>query len=125
MSIVRMGSAGSIVKKYRYSMLITIANLSEKVVPVSDPGKSVLHNLQHDGLDWMHACGGKGRCTTCKITILGGAENLSPFSEPEQRYRNLGALRDGERLTCQTRTTGDIRIAVPDASKLPHIAYSF
>ncbi len=86
--------------------------------------RSILALLQAERVDWMHACGGKGRCTTCKFTIVSGAEYLSPVTHHELRYRQQGLLRDNERLACQVRTVDDLVIRVPEEGKLPHIKYN-
>ncbi len=103
---------------------IIIENLAQKAVPVTDPAKSILHHIHAAGVDWMHACGAKGRCTTCKMIVLEGAEHLTSPSEAEIRYRRAGLLPDPQRLACQTKTNGPLIIAVPDQSKLAHLAYS-
>jgi ferredoxin, 2Fe-2S len=103
---------------------IVIANLSDTVLEVDNLSKSLLQHLHDHGLDWMHACGAKGRCTTCKAVIISGNENFQRLTKAELSYMELGALARNERLTCQTRITGDVVIAVPAESKLPHIQYS-
>jgi ferredoxin, 2Fe-2S len=103
---------------------IVISNWAEKRLEVKDFSKSLLRHLHDHQLDWMHSCGGKGRCTTCKAIILSGGENLSQVTPAEERYRQLGALQADERLSCQARVTGDVTIAVPEEYKLPHIDYS-
>jgi ferredoxin, 2Fe-2S len=103
---------------------ILIVNWGEKALEVSDLTKPLLRHFQDHHLDWMHACGGKGRCTTCKVIVVEGLENFPPLTPAEQRYLNMGALKPGERLACQSRIKGDITIRVPDEYKLPHIHYS-
>jgi 2Fe-2S ferredoxin len=103
---------------------IVIENLAQKVVSATDPGKSMLHHIHTAGVDWMHGCGAKGRCTTCKMIVLEGMINLSPPSAAEIRYRQAGQLAENERLACQTRTSGGVTIAVPEQSKLAHLTYS-
>lgn len=103
---------------------ITIRNLYNKEIPVVDSTKSILQNLQMAYQDWMHACGGKGRCTTCKMRILVGWHNLSPFTKAELKYQHAGRLKSNERLACQCFTTGDLVVEVPDSNKLPHLDYS-
>lgn len=104
--------------------LIVIRNLDNKSVPITDLRLPLLRHFQENRLDWMHACGGKGRCTTCKIIVLEGKENFSQVTPAENRYRSLGALKENERLSCQVRISGDVKIAVPEECKLPHIQYS-
>lgn len=101
---------------------IVIRNLG-KMVEVSGFSKTILKAVQEAGIDWMHACGGKGRCTTCKAIILEGEEKLEPLTAAEVRYQRQGLLRSGQRLACQAIVTGDVTIQVPEESKLPHLAY--
>jgi len=103
---------------------LTVQNLAGLAVEVA-PGQTLLHALQAQGIDWMHACGGKGRCTTCRITVLQGIEHMGPLTESEMRYRSKGRLQDNERLTCQcTLTRGDATGKVPNPTKLPHLTYT-
>ncbi len=105
---------------------IIIQNLYNKTVPIPaiDNSKSVFDILQGQQIDWMHACGAKGRCTTCKMIVLQGIENLSPLSQVELKYREGRKLKDNERLACQSRPLGDISIRVAEANKMPHVKYS-
>ncbi|MBC6606814.1 (2Fe-2S)-binding protein [Hymenobacter sp. BT188] len=103
---------------------LTVQNLSGAVVAVPT-GSTLLAALQAAGHDWMHACGGKGRCTTCRLEVLSGAKNLTPDTDAELRYRRAGRLLPHERLTCQTRLLeGELTARVPEATKLPHVTYS-
>ena len=101
-----------------------IENLFEKRLEVPDLSKTLLEHFQAHQVDWMHACGGKGRCTTCKVIITKGRENFTELTSAELRYRQLGLLSDDERLSCQARVTGDVCIIVPEESQFPHIRYS-
>ena len=103
---------------------IMIENLFKRTIAASDHAKSLLQHFQDNGIDWMHACGGKGRCTTCTVIILEGTENLQPLTKSEERYVLLGALRSGERLACQAKITGDVILKVPKEYQLPHLTYS-
>ena len=102
---------------------VVIANLKSKSIHCEDKRESLLDILL-TATDWMHACGAKGRCTTCKAKILSGAENLTPRTKPEEQYLELNKLRDDERLTCQTHLTGDVTVRVPVETQLPHLTYS-
>ena len=104
--------------------IITIQNLNDRVVRADDLSRPLLWHFQNDLLDWMHACGGKGRCTTCKLEIVNGVEKFLPMTEAEQRYARQGALLEGERLACQAVITGDVTVRVADEGKLPHMQYS-
>ena len=82
--------------------LLTIAGLPGPPLDVP-PGRTVLAAIHAAGHDWWHACGGKGRCTSCRVSIAEGAELLTPPTEPELRYRAAGRLGTHERLACQCR----------------------
>ncbi|MBD2769543.1 (2Fe-2S)-binding protein [Hymenobacter sp. BT664] len=103
--------------------LLTIENLPGATVEVP-AGATLLAALQAADHDWMHACGAKGRCTTCRLQVRKGMENLSPLSAAELRYRAAGRLLDHERLTCQARLlAGEVTGSVPEATQLPHVQY--
>ncbi len=103
--------------------LLTIENLPGPPVPVPT-GTTLLAALHRAGHDWPHACGARGRCTTCRVQVLAGAENLTPPTASELRYQALGRLLPTERLTCQARLpAGEVLARVPEAAKLPHVAY--
>lgn len=104
---------------------IVIRNLSEKTIQNPNLSKPLLWIFLENGIDWMHACGGKGRCTSCKAVVLKGEENLIPKSPAELRYESQDQLATNERLCCQAKLTeGDLEIQVPEESKLPHMKYS-
>ena len=104
--------------------MLTVQNLSDLKVKVEE-GQTLLKAIQAQGADWMHACGGKGRCTTCRIIVTKGLEHFAPLTDSELRYRSNGRLKDNERLTCQcTLADGDASGKVPEQTKLPHMNYS-
>lgn len=102
---------------------IVIENLSGKVVNIHPQSRSILAALQNERVDWMHACGGKGRCTTCKLIVVAGQEHFSEKTPAEIRYEQEGKLAPNERLACQARALGDLRVRVPHEGKLPHLKY--
>ncbi|HEY3350593.1 MAG TPA: 2Fe-2S iron-sulfur cluster-binding protein [Thermoanaerobaculia bacterium] len=53
-------------------------------------------------------CGGGGTCSTCRVEVVAGAENLSPIDENEIAYE----LGPGVRLACQARIAGDVGVRV-------------
>ena len=105
--------------------VLILQNLHNRAIGVSGEDYSILQRIQTEGIDWMHACGAKGRCTTCKMIVVEGMAHLSELTKAELNYRNAGRLRDNERLTCQTRLlTGEVTARVPEAYQLPHMHYS-
>lgn len=62
------------------------------------------------------ACGGNGRCATCHVTVVEGAENLSKVEPLEEKtLRLLSRCTPNSRLACQARLQGDVVVMVPDA----------
>jgi 2Fe-2S ferredoxin len=103
---------------------INIQNLFGKILPVEDTQKTLLRHFHDHHLDWMQACGGKGRCTTCKVVVIDGAHHISALTPAELIYRRQKALKENERLSCQVKILDDIVILAPEEYKLPHVKYS-
>ncbi len=103
---------------------IVIENLGQKAVPVGRTDLPALRHFHADLVDWMHACGGKGRCTTCRMIIVSGVDGLGPLTAAEAKYRKAGLLLANERLACQATVTSDLVVRVPEDTKLPHLTYS-
>jgi ferredoxin, 2Fe-2S len=102
---------------------LRIQNLHELTLSF-EKQHTILEVLHQHRIDWMHACGAKGRCTTCKAVILEGGEHLGPLTVHEQRYADKGLLKPNERLACQCIIEQSLSVRVPDVSKLPHMDYS-
>jgi len=110
--------------KLRNRLKVRIRNLNDLEIQVDNDQETVLSALQRNFVDWMHACGGKGRCTTCKAIVEEGLDEMSELSEAELKYKEKGLLGSNERLICQTRVLGNVIIVVPEENKLPHIQYT-
>lgn len=78
----------------------------EKVVPVEE-GQTVLQASLAAGIPHYHACGGKGQCTTCRILVLEGQEELTPPTIYERAIKNVKKFPDNVRLACQSYVTGE------------------
>lgn len=104
---------------------IRIQNLGDRAIESENTACKVIELIHENGIDWMHACGKKGRCTTCKMSIVNGQENLSSETAEEQHFRDLNRLLPNERLACQAHLLrGVVTIRVPDSSKFPHLTYT-
>jgi 2Fe-2S ferredoxin len=82
--------------------LLTIKNLPGSPIE-AQPGTTLLAAIHAAGYDWWHACGAKGRCTTCRVRVLVGTEFLAEPTSAELRYQATGRLGTAERLACQAR----------------------
>ncbi|MFT5916247.1 MAG: 2Fe-2S ferredoxin [Flammeovirgaceae bacterium] len=101
---------------------IKIKNMNGFSLKVNNNSESILKNIQENNIDWMFACGGKGKCTTCRAEIIEGLEQLPPPNEAE--LAKADRLLPNERLTCQTIIgDSDLVLRVPTPCQFPHIEY--
>lgn len=73
----------------------------EKAIPV-EKGQTILQASLAAGIPHYHACGGKGQCTTCRVLVLKGKENLAAPTSNEQAIREVKKFPENVRLACQT-----------------------
>jgi ferredoxin len=60
------------------------------------------------GWSWPTVCEGSCECGQCYVTVLQGADNLTPISELEAQRISAGMMagKPNVRLACQTFVTG-------------------
>jgi adenylate cyclase len=74
------------------------------------PGATVLETLRANGIPHASVCGGRGRCTTCRIQVISGLDALSqPAGLEAAALARIGAA-SGTRLACQIRPTTNITV---------------
>ena len=74
------------------------------------PGATVLETLRANGIPHASVCGGRARCTTCRIRVVSGqAELPEPAGLEAAALARIGATA-GVRLACQIRPTADISV---------------
>ncbi len=70
---------------------------------LSAPGPTLLEISRAHRVPHLSVCGGKARCSTCRVRVLDGAQGLSAPSEAEAALlKRIGAGPD-VRLACQIR----------------------
>jgi adenylate cyclase len=88
-------------------------------------GLTLLEISQLNGIPHTSLCGGKGRCTTCRIEVTKGLENLPPPSTAEARTLKAIKARENVRLACQVRPTSSLaiqRVYQPKGRRQTHSA---
>jgi len=83
--------------------------LGEKVVDV-EPGQSLLKASLNAGIHHFHACGGKAKCSTCRVLVLEGGQHLNKPNGAETRLKSKIGLPDAVRLACQTHVSGPVKV---------------
>ena len=55
-----------------------------------------------------------GACGACMVRVLEGATNLSPMKDDERDFLETMAAEPTERLACQCKVHGDVKLEVSD-----------
>jgi adenylate cyclase len=83
---------------------------SGRTMPIL-PGATVLETLRASGIPHASVCGGRARCTTCRIRVVSGRAALPQAAGLEAAALARIGAAEGVRLACQIRPTSDICIA--------------
>ena len=73
-------------------------------------GFSVLEASRWAGIAHASACGGRGRCSTCRVRVVTGGEALAPPQPAERATLTRVAAAADVRLACQIRPTADLKV---------------
>ena len=73
-------------------------------------GGTLLNTLADSKIFIASACGGKGSCGVCKVTVCEGGGAMLPT---EASHITRGEAREGVRLSCQVKVKNDMTIRVP------------
>ncbi|MBA2964366.1 2Fe-2S iron-sulfur cluster binding domain-containing protein [Ramlibacter sp. MAH-25] len=92
----------------RAGLTITLAYPGRRIsVP---RGWSVLEASRAHGIPHLSLCGGRARCSTCRVRVAGQATSCPPPGAAERHTLDrIGAAAD-VRLACQLRPTGDLAV---------------
>jgi adenylate cyclase len=63
-----------------------------------------------EGIPHAYACGGRARCSICRISVEEGLEFCSPRSKGERIVAERLNLCPETRLACQTKITGNVKV---------------
>ena len=74
-------------------------------------GGTLLSTLAENKIFIASACGGKGSCGVCTVTVCDGGGVMLPT---EASHITRGEAREGLRLSCQVKVKNDMEIRVPD-----------
>ena len=97
----------SIVERWRGTVRVTYPG---DLVVASLPGASILDISRARGIPHASVCGGRGRCSTCRVRVSSGIDDLPPASASEQRVLDRIGSPINVRLACQTRPTANVSV---------------
>lgn len=99
---------------------ITVTYADGRAVRI-DRGLSILEASRNNGVPHASFCGGRGRCTTCRVRVDAGTEDLPPPNAIEARALERIGEPAHVRLACQTRPTGPVAVAPLIAAAREHL----
>jgi len=73
-------------------------------------GFTILEASRFAGIPHASVCGGRGRCSTCRVRVVEGLRDLPPPSETERRVLARVSAAPDVRLACQTWPTRDVTV---------------
>jgi Na+-transporting NADH:ubiquinone oxidoreductase subunit F len=77
---------------------------------ITNAGSTLLGTLAANKIFIPSACGGKGSCGVCTVTVTDGGGAMLPT---ETSHISRGEEREGVRLSCQVKVKGDMKIELP------------
>jgi len=95
--------------QYRRRKPPMLSHANGRSVPIL-PGATVLETLRAHGIAHASVCGGRARCTTCRVLVTKGLERLpAPAGLEAKALARIGAT-PGMRLACQIRPIADMAV---------------
>lgn len=73
-------------------------------------GTTILEASRSAGIPHASLCGGRGRCSTCRVRVGDGLSVLPPVDAEEAKVLHRVGAAPNVRLACQTRPTDDLEV---------------
>ncbi|MDJ1159448.1 adenylate/guanylate cyclase domain-containing protein [Chelatococcus sp. SYSU_G07232] len=74
------------------------------------PGPTLLEISRANGIPHASVCGGRGRCTTCRVLVTDGADQFPAAEGAEAAALARISAPEGVRLACQIRPQRDVTV---------------
>ena len=82
-------------------------------------GKTLLEISRAAGIAHASVCGGRGRCSTCRVRVEQGADGLPPPTGAESVTLRSIEASENIRLACQIRPSSDLTVAIVSRPATP------
>ncbi len=89
--------------------VVTTAGAAPRVLAVT-PGTTILRAAHAAGIDVNATCGGRGRCTSCRVKFVAGA--VPPPTIMDEVQLGDDQVREAYRLSCQCHVTESVTVQV-------------
>ncbi len=86
----------------------------------AEAGRKLVLALEDNGVDILHRCGGKAKCTTCRVEVLAGDPGEIGAAERDRLAAETG-LAETIRLSCQVRVHDDLKVRVVNQASVKGI----
>jgi ferredoxin len=86
----------------------------------AEAGRKLVLVIEDGGIDILHRCGGKAKCTTCRVEVLGGDPGEMGEAERNRLASETG-LAENVRLSCQVRVSDDLHVRVLNQSSVRNL----
>ncbi len=73
-------------------------------------GASLLEMSKISGVPHANVCGGKGRCSTCRVRLINPSPDIAPADEAEKKVLQRVRATDDVRLACQFHPQSDLNV---------------
>jgi len=73
-------------------------------------GPTLLEMSKLGKVSHASVCGGRGRCSTCRVRVLSGYDSLSSPDDNERKVLNRIRAQEDVRLACQLKPVNDLKI---------------
>ena len=90
--------------------MVNILSLPDDVSFEVAAGETLLEAALRADLPMAHACGGRAKCSTCRVWVLDGLEACPARTGDEAVLAEKLRLTEEVRLACQLRPVADIRM---------------
>lgn len=90
--------------------MATIFYAPDQIVIDVRETQTLLNAALSAGIPHTHVCGGNARCSTCRVVVMEGLENMDPPNEKEQALAKRLELLPMIRIACQATVRGPVRV---------------
>ena len=94
-------------ERRRTTIRVTYPDGRATMIPV---GANVLEASHRARIPHASVCGGRGRCSTCRVRVMQGLEDLPPIRAAELSVLTRVGAPPNVRLACQLRPTHDLAV---------------
>jgi len=93
--------------------MATIVSRTDHITIPVQADETILVATLKAGIPHAHACGGQGRCSTCRVIVTAGLDHCEPRQPLEQALATRLGFPAEVRLACQTHIQQQVELVRP------------